>query len=138
MNTVAKIDLVPIRPNEFRNTANEMKLLRWRSALLWRTFLTTAVVAVVLRGFIDFCRPSGNCGLFGQGGLIMFDVNSAHPTYSVPDLLAMIFLGIIGGVLGSLYNHFIDKVLRMYNTINKYVLYIMTTFFLFFDTYMCL
>ncbi|THU68810.1 hypothetical protein C4D60_Mb08t07770 [Musa balbisiana] len=42
----------------------------WRSALLWRTFFTTAVVAVVLRTFIYFCR-SGNCGLFGKGGLIM-------------------------------------------------------------------
>ncbi|XWS11548.1 hypothetical protein CRYUN_Cryun37aG0007800 [Craigia yunnanensis] len=90
----------------------------WRSALLWRTFFTTAVVAVVLRGFIDLCR-SGKCGLFGQGGLIMFDVNSANPTYSVPDLLAIIFLGIIGGVLGSLYNYFVDKVLRTYNIINK-------------------
>ncbi|XWS18027.1 hypothetical protein CRYUN_Cryun32bG0007000 [Craigia yunnanensis] len=90
----------------------------WRSALLWRTFFTTAVVAVVLRGFIDFCR-SGKCGLFGKGGLIMFDVNSANPTYSVPDLLAIIFLGIIGGVLGSLYNYFVDKVLRIYSIINK-------------------
>ncbi|KAH0463644.1 hypothetical protein IEQ34_008226 [Dendrobium chrysotoxum] len=36
-----------------------------RSALLWRAFLTTAVVVVVLRAFIDFCK-SGKCGLFGK------------------------------------------------------------------------
>ena len=58
----------------------------------------------------------------------MFDVNSANPTYSVPDLLAIIFLGIIGGVLGSLYNYFVDKVLRIYSIINKYVLNSLTNF----------
>ncbi|XP_043698325.1 chloride channel protein CLC-c-like [Telopea speciosissima] len=90
----------------------------WRSALLWRTFFTTAVVAVVLRGFIDFCQ-SGNCGLFGQGGLIMFDVSSANAAYSSPDLLAVIVLGIIGGIFGSLYNYLVDKVLRTYSIINE-------------------
>ncbi|CAL5398942.1 unnamed protein product [Camellia sinensis] len=90
----------------------------WRSALLWRTFFTTAVVAVVLRSLIQFCR-GGNCGLFGQGGLIMFDVNSAVPTYSTPDLLAIILLGIIGDIFGSLYNYLVDKVLRTYSIINE-------------------
>ncbi|KAK9286286.1 hypothetical protein L1049_014676 [Liquidambar formosana] len=90
----------------------------WRSALLWRTFFTTAVVAVVLRAFIEFCR-GGNCGLFGKGGLIMFDVNSAMAVYSTPDLLAVIFLGIIGGIFGSLYNYFVDKVLRTYSIVNE-------------------
>eukprot|EP00258_Populus_trichocarpa_P019700 XP_006385193.2 chloride channel protein CLC-c [Populus trichocarpa] len=90
----------------------------WRSALLWRTFFTTAVVAVVLRGLIDFCR-SGKCGLFGQGGLIMFDVNSRKAFYSTPDLLAVVFLGVIGGVFGSLYNYCVDKVLRTYSLINE-------------------
>lgn len=49
----------------------------------------------------------------------MFDVNSAATTYSTPDLLAVIFLGVIGGVLGSLYNFFVDKVLRAYSIINE-------------------
>uniref|UniRef100_A0A2P2JYU8 Chloride channel protein n=2 Tax=Rhizophora mucronata TaxID=61149 RepID=A0A2P2JYU8_RHIMU len=90
----------------------------WRSALLWRTFFTTAVVAVVLRGFIEFCR-SGKCGLFGKGGLIMFDVNSANANYSTLDLIAVIFLGVVGGILGSFYNFCIDKVLRAYSIINE-------------------
>ncbi|XP_041008467.1 putative chloride channel-like protein CLC-g isoform X2 [Juglans microcarpa x Juglans regia] len=45
----------------------------WRSTLLWRSFFTTAVVAIVLRAFIDLCY-SGKCGLFGTGGLIMKSV----------------------------------------------------------------
>ncbi|KAE8691188.1 Chloride channel protein CLC-b [Hibiscus syriacus] len=90
----------------------------WRSALLWRTFFTTAVVAIVLRGFIDFCS-TGSCGLFGQGGLIMYDISAAKVVYSVPDILAVILLGVIGGLLGSLYNYLVDKVLRTYSIINE-------------------
>ncbi|KAL2463660.1 1-aminocyclopropane-1-carboxylate oxidase-like protein 3 [Forsythia ovata] len=83
---------------------------RWRSALLWRTFFTTAVVAMVLRSLIEFCR-SGNCGLFGQGGLIMFDVNSAIPAYNTPDLVAIMLIGVLGGIFGSLYNYLVDKLI---------------------------
>ncbi|KAM7478712.1 hypothetical protein LguiA_026925 [Lonicera macranthoides] len=90
----------------------------WRSALLWRTFFTTAVVAVVLRSLIEFCR-SGKCGLFGQGGLIMFDMNSAVPEYNSVDVVAVILLGIIGGIFGSLYNYLVDKVLRAYSIITE-------------------
>ncbi|KAF5952063.1 hypothetical protein HYC85_010007 [Camellia sinensis] len=61
----------------------------WRSALLWRTFFTTAVVAVVLRSLIEFCE-SGKCGLFGKGG-----------------------------IFGSFYNYLVDKVLRTYSIINE-------------------
>lgn len=90
----------------------------WRSALLWRTFFTTAVVAMVLRSLIEFCR-SGKCGLFGEGGLIMFDMDSAVANYTVPDLLAVIVLGVVGGIFGSLYNYLVDKVLRTYSIINE-------------------
>ncbi|OMP01132.1 Cystathionine beta-synthase, core [Corchorus olitorius] len=90
----------------------------WRSALLWRTFFTTAVVAIVLRAFIQICS-TGTCGLFGEGGLIMYDVSAAKVTYTAPDILAVILLGTIGGVLGSLYNYFVDKVLRVYSIINE-------------------
>ncbi|XP_058097573.1 chloride channel protein CLC-c-like [Magnolia sinica] len=90
----------------------------WRSALLWRTFFTTAVVAVVLRALIIYCQ-SGKCGLFGEGGLIMYDVSKATTTYSTPDLLAVIAIGIIGGLFGGLYNHLLDKILRTYSIINK-------------------
>lgn len=94
-------------------------LSRWRSALLWRTFFTTAIVAVVLRAFIDICK-SGKCGLFGKGGLIMFDVTSVDTAYHIVDLPPVILLGVIGGVLGSLYNYLLKKVLRFYSLVNEY------------------
>ncbi|KAJ0081154.1 hypothetical protein Patl1_12422 [Pistacia atlantica] len=90
----------------------------WRSALLWRTFFTTAVVAIVLRAFMQLCS-SGSCGLFGEGGLIMYDVSAATVTYSSSDILAVLLLGIIGGIFGSFYNYLVDKVLRVYSIINE-------------------
>lgn len=50
----------------------------------------------------------------------MFDVSSSQATYDVPDLLAVIFLGIVGGLFGSLHNFLVDKVLLTYTIINKY------------------
>nr|UTD53595.1 chloride channel G [Casuarina glauca] len=90
----------------------------WRSALLWRAFFTTAIVAIVLRAFIDICL-SGKCGLFGTGGLIMFDVYSESISYHLEDVPPVLVLGVIGGILGSLYNFLLDKVLRLYNLINE-------------------
>uniref|UniRef100_A0A1J3D6L3 Chloride channel protein n=1 Tax=Noccaea caerulescens TaxID=107243 RepID=A0A1J3D6L3_NOCCA len=89
----------------------------WRSALLWRTFFSTAVVVVVLREFIEICN-SGRCGLFGSGGLIMFDVSHVTYTYHVTDIIPITLIGVIGGILGSLYNYLLHKVLRLYNLIN--------------------
>ncbi|PON71264.1 Chloride channel [Parasponia andersonii] len=97
-----------------------MGCFRWRSALLWRTFFTTAVVAIVLRAFIQFCA-TGKCGLFGLGGLIMYDVSSAVAIFSGPDILVVIILGTLGGFLGSLYNYLVDKVVRTYSMVNEYV-----------------
>lgn len=77
--------------------------------------------AVVLRALIDFCR-SGKCGLFGKGGLIMYDVTSSNTTYHLEDVPPVILLGLVGGILGSIYNFLLEKVLRLYNFINEYVL----------------
>ncbi|KAK7380170.1 hypothetical protein VNO78_32640 [Psophocarpus tetragonolobus] len=90
----------------------------WRSALLWRTFFTTAVVAIVLRIAIQFCA-TGKCGLFGEGGLIMYDVSSANITYSASDIFTVLVLGAIAGILGSLYNYLVDKVVQTYSIINE-------------------
>ncbi|KAF3639635.1 putative chloride channel-like protein CLC-g [Capsicum annuum] len=89
----------------------------WRSTLLWRAFFTTAVVAIVLRALIDVCL-SGKCGLFGKGGLIMFDVTSANIAYRIWDVPPVLLLAVIGGIWGSLYNLLQDRVLRIYNGIN--------------------
>ncbi|PIN02011.1 Cl- channel CLC-7 and related proteins (CLC superfamily) [Handroanthus impetiginosus] len=90
----------------------------WRSALLWRTFFSTAVVVVVLRAFMEYCK-SENCGLFGSGGLIMFDVSGVSVRYNVMDIIPVVVIGVIGGLLGSLYNHLLHKVLKVYNVINE-------------------
>ncbi|GAB2211698.1 hypothetical protein Drorol1_Dr00025031 [Drosera rotundifolia] len=90
----------------------------WRSALLWRAFFTTAIVAIILRGLIEFCS-SEKCGLFGKGGLIIYDVSAAETSYGGADVLAVLLLGVLGGFLGSLYNFLIDKGLRVYNFINE-------------------
>ncbi|RDX75045.1 Chloride channel protein CLC-a, partial [Mucuna pruriens] len=99
----------------------------WRSALLWRTFFSTAVVVVVmLRAFVEICH-SGKCGLVGEGGLIIFDVSNVTVIdvsnvtvrYHVMDIVLLVVIGIIGGVLGSLYNHVLHKILRLYNLINQ-------------------
>ncbi|XP_024543382.1 chloride channel protein CLC-c [Selaginella moellendorffii] len=76
----------------------------WRSALLWRTFFTTAVVSYVLRIGIHWCRH-GHCGSYGKGGLILFDVGDARVNYGLLELVPVAILGVIGGTLGSLYNH---------------------------------
>ncbi|XP_061350762.1 putative chloride channel-like protein CLC-g isoform X2 [Gastrolobium bilobum] len=90
----------------------------WRTALLWRTFFTAAIVAIFLRAMIDVCL-SGKCGLFGKGGLIMFDAYSASISYHVADVPPVFILGVIGGILGSFYNFLLNKVLRIYNFINQ-------------------
>ncbi|KAM3364090.1 chloride channel protein CLC-a-like [Capsicum galapagoense] len=89
----------------------------WRSALIWRTFFSTAVVVVVLRVFMVYCK-SGSCGLFGRGGLIMFDVSGVIVRYHAVDIIPVVIIGVIGGLLGSLLNHVLHKVLRLYNLIN--------------------
>ncbi|CAN2060281.1 unnamed protein product [Malus fusca] len=88
------------------------------SALLWRTFFSTAIVVVVLRAFIQICN-SGECGLFGKGGLIMFDVSTVTVTYHAWDIISVAVIGIIGGVSGSMYNYLLDKILRLYSLINQ-------------------
>ncbi|KAL2935570.1 Chloride channel protein CLC-b [Bienertia sinuspersici] len=90
----------------------------WRSSLLWRSFFSTAVVVVVLRAFIEYCSTR-ECGLFGNGGLIMFDVSNVAVSYHIMDIIPVTLIGLIGGVLGSLYNYFLHKVLRLYNLINE-------------------
>lgn len=67
---------------------------------------------------IDVCL-SGKCGLFGKGGLIMFDAYSASISYHLVDVPPVFILGVIGGLLGSLYNCLLNKVQRMYNVINE-------------------
>lgn len=58
----------------------------------------------------------------------MFDVSSAEAQYGWVDMLAVLLLGVIGGIFGSLYNFLIDKVLRVYSIINEYALLLLLFF----------
>ncbi|XP_021761123.1 chloride channel protein CLC-d isoform X2 [Chenopodium quinoa] len=104
----------------------------WRSQLMWRVFFTSAVVAVVVRTAMSWCK-SGKCGHFGAGGFIIWDISelelqfpsviilsiltfvcwfltkpfcfySGQEDYSFAELLPMAVIGVIGGLLGALFN----------------------------------
>lgn len=49
----------------------------------------------------------------------MFDVSDVSVRYHVVDIIPVAVIGVIGGVLGSLYNYLLHKVLRLYNLINE-------------------
>lgn len=76
---------------------------------------------MVLRALINYCR-SGHCGLFGKGGLIMFDLSSRQATYTATDLATVMLLGILGGLLGALFNFLVDGILRVYSLLNECVI----------------
>ncbi|KAH1223118.1 Chloride channel protein CLC-d [Glycine max] len=85
----------------------------WRSQLMWRVFFTSAVVAVVVRAAMGWCK-SGKCGHFGSGGFIIWDISElrskllpfslGQEDYSFAELFPMAIIGVIGGLLGSLFN----------------------------------
>ncbi|KAK8943824.1 Chloride channel protein CLC-d [Platanthera guangdongensis] len=75
----------------------------WRSQLMWRVFFTSAIVAVVVRTAMAWCK-SGKCGHFGSGGFIIWDISGGQEDYSFQELLPMAIIGIIGGLFGALFN----------------------------------
>ncbi|XP_075113349.1 chloride channel protein CLC-d-like isoform X2 [Nicotiana tabacum] len=75
----------------------------WRSQLMWRVFFTSAIVAVVVRTAMGWCKD-GNCGHFGAGGFIIWDISGGQEDYSFEELLPMAVIGVIGGLLGALFN----------------------------------
>ncbi|KAL8105141.1 chloride channel protein CLC-d isoform X1 [Apium graveolens] len=75
----------------------------WRSQLMWRVFFTSAIVAIVVRTAMGWCK-SGKCGHFGSGGFIIWDVSDGQEDYSFVELLPMAVIGVIGGLLGALFN----------------------------------
>lgn len=75
----------------------------WRSQLMWRVFFTSAIVAVVVRTAMGWCKD-GDCGHFGAGGFIIWDVSGGQEDYSFEELLPMAVIGVIGGLLGALFN----------------------------------
>ncbi|KAK5794031.1 hypothetical protein PVK06_035222 [Gossypium arboreum] len=83
----------------------------WRSQLMWRVFFTSAIVAVVVCAAMEGCK-SGNCGHFGLGGFIIWDISGGQEDYSFEELLPMAVIGVIGGLLGALFNQLTIYVTR--------------------------
>ncbi|KAG8636707.1 chloride channel protein CLC-d isoform X2 [Manihot esculenta] len=75
----------------------------WKSQLMWRVFFTSAIVAVVVRTAMGWCK-SGKCGHFGSGGFVIWDISDGQEDYSFGELLPMAVIGVIGGLLGALFN----------------------------------
>ncbi|CAI5507756.1 unnamed protein product [Closterium sp. Naga37s-1] len=75
----------------------------WRPQLMWRVFFTSAVVAVVLKACMRWCA-SGECGKFASGGFIIWDVHGGASEFFSYQLLPMTMLGLMGGLLGALFN----------------------------------
>ena len=57
------------------------------------------MLAGVLKGSINYCE-SGKCGLFGNGGLLMFDVSSVTFKYQFVD--PVLYLELLEDSGGSL------------------------------------
>lgn len=49
----------------------------------------------------------------------MFDVTSQNIAYHIEDVPPVLALGVIGGLLGSLYNFLLQKVLGVYSCITQ-------------------
>lgn len=56
---------------------------------MWRVFFTSAVVAVVVRSVMGWCK-SGNCGHFGSGGFIIWDISGLESNFFNHVLFAFI------------------------------------------------
>ena len=70
--------------------------------------------------------------MFGNGGLIMYDVSTMFDdlmTYHLKDLPIVILIGVMGALLGALYNFLMKVVLRVYSVINEYALFIQSIIF---------
>ncbi|KAF5829363.1 putative chloride channel protein CLC-d [Dunaliella salina] len=59
-----------------------------------------AVVSVTVRALMKTCSADG-CGVFGSGGLIIYEISEGQDNYEIYELIPVLLLGVIGGLLGS-------------------------------------
>ncbi|RZC09387.1 Chloride channel protein CLC-d [Glycine soja] len=93
-------DVLNIQINK-TNVKKENKNLCFSTS--WRVFFTSAIV---VRAAMGWCK-SGKCGHFGSGGFIIWDISDGQEDYSFAELFPMAIIGVIGGLLGSLFNQLI-------------------------------
>jgi H+/Cl- antiporter ClcA len=51
------------------------------------------------------CAADTACGFFGSGGLIVYEMNEERQGFETHELLPVLLLGVIGGLVGSAFNH---------------------------------
>uniref|UniRef100_A0A7S2SWI3 Chloride channel protein n=3 Tax=Chloropicon primus TaxID=1764295 RepID=A0A7S2SWI3_9CHLO len=54
---------------------------------------------------MNACKGESDCGFFGGGGFIIFDINDGQSEYWIYELLPVLILGTLGGLLGSSFNY---------------------------------
>ncbi|KAH7446586.1 hypothetical protein KP509_01G063300 [Ceratopteris richardii] len=86
----------------------------WRSELLWLVLFTTACITVVRQVINNLCE-GGKCGIFGNGGLIVFDMSEVSTNMRLMALIPALLLGIVGGILGSLFTYLSGKIMKFYS-----------------------
>ena len=62
-------------------------------------FFTTAVVSVGMMMLMKACTE--NCGFFGSGGSIIFEIQQGQDNWEIYELLPVVMLGVVGGLLGA-------------------------------------
>lgn len=72
----------------------------WTFGIAWRTFFGTSVAVFVLT--LLEAAKEGNVGNIVNGGLLKF-ANITNNDYDVADFIVFIIIGILGGLLGTLY-----------------------------------
>ncbi|KAH7300781.1 hypothetical protein KP509_24G078400 [Ceratopteris richardii] len=85
----------------------------WRCSLIWRAFFATALVSVVLQTSMAYCSDGG-CGLFGSGGLIIYNIGDVSVNFRLAELLPVGILGVIGGIFGCMFTLINGRILRFY------------------------
>eukprot|EP01084_Bolivina_argentea_P039972 73855_1 len=91
----------------------------WRPGLNWRAFFCAATSNFTVLAVLA-CLQNGNCGTLQKTGLIDF---VGHPlsdigVFDLVNLFCFIILGVIGGLIGALFNH-INIALTKWR--NKYI-----------------
>ncbi|XWS72986.1 hypothetical protein CRYUN_Cryun02cG0087000 [Craigia yunnanensis] len=89
----------------------------WRSALLWRAFFTTSVVAILLRALIDVCLVASVGYLVKEGAYWEVDVISFWIRFSEFTISLMsLFVSVI--VTGASYWRFVGMLLGSHTNLN--------------------
>lgn len=73
----------------------------WTFGIAWRTFLSTSMAVFVLT-MLEALKEGAGGGSIVNGGLLKF-ANITNNDYDIADFIVFIFIGILGGLIGSLY-----------------------------------